>query len=30
MTKEEFSVRKSQAVCVEEDTYMLTKAIMAI
>ena len=30
MTREEFSIRKSQAMHVEEDTYMLTKAIMAI
>jgi len=30
MTKKEFNTRKSQAVLIEEDTYMLTKAIMAI
>ena len=30
MTKEEFKFRKSQAVYIEEDTYMLTKALMAI
>ena len=30
MTREEFKIRKSQAIHIEEDTYMLTKAIMAI
>tara|TARA_R110002020_G_C16267785_1_gene770904 strand:+ start:1066 stop:2007 length:942 start_codon:yes stop_codon:yes gene_type:complete len=30
MTKEEFKKRKSQAICIEEDMHMLTKAIMAI
>jgi len=30
MTRKEFKIRKSQAVHIEEGTYMLTKAIMAI
>lgn len=30
MTRDEFMIRKSQAIHVEEDIYMLTKALMAI